>query len=48
MQQLLVFAFQLSIIAWLRAMGVTHRRSSRVERWCTELGFGVLIALPLF
>jgi hypothetical protein len=48
MQQLLLFAFQLSLIAWLRSVGGgTPRSRSRVDRLCTELGFGLLIALPL-
>ncbi|MFL6604555.1 MAG: hypothetical protein ACJ8R9_24920 [Steroidobacteraceae bacterium] len=47
MHQLLLFAFQLSLIAWLRSVGSTPRNSSRVDRLCTELAFGLLIALPL-
>jgi hypothetical protein len=47
MQQLLLFAFQLSLIAWLRSASSTPRGRGRVDRLCTELGFGLLIALPL-
>ena len=47
MQQLLLFAFQLSLIAWLRVVSGTPRSPNRVDRLCTELGFGLLIALPL-
>jgi hypothetical protein len=45
MQQLILFAFQLSLIAWLRSVSSMPR--SRVDRLCTEFGFGLLIALPL-
>jgi hypothetical protein len=47
MQRLLPFVLNLAIIAWLRTAVVARRRSSRIYRWCVELGFGVLIALPL-
>jgi hypothetical protein len=47
MQQLFLFAIQLGLIAWLRTFVVTPPRSDRVDRWCIELGFGVLVALPL-
>jgi hypothetical protein len=44
---LLVFALNLIIIAWLRTAVVIRRRSNRLYYWYVELGFGVLIALPL-
>jgi hypothetical protein len=47
MQQLLLFAFQLSLIAWLRSVSSMRGSRSRVDRLCTELAFGLLIALPL-
>jgi len=47
MQHLLLFAFQLSLIAWLRSVSGTPRSRSRVDRLCTEIGFGLLVALPL-
>jgi hypothetical protein len=48
MQQLLPFALNLVIVAWLRTAVVTRRRrADRVYRWCIEVGFGVVIALPL-
>jgi hypothetical protein len=47
MQQLFLFIVQLGLIAWLRTFVVTRPRSDRVARWCVELGFGLLVALPL-
>jgi hypothetical protein len=47
MGQLLLFAFNLAIIAWLRTAVVARPRTDRFRRWCVELCFGVLIALPL-
>jgi hypothetical protein len=47
MHQLLPFAVNLTIIAWLRTAVVARRRSNRIYCWGVELGFGVLIALPL-
>ena len=47
MQQPLPFVFNLAIITWLRTVVVARRRSSRIHCWYVELGFGVLIALPL-
>ena len=47
MQQVLLFAINLSIVGWLRTATVTRPGASRLNRWCTELGFGLLTALPL-
>jgi hypothetical protein len=47
MQQLLPLALNLVIIAWLRTAVVARRRSNPIHCWCVELGFGVLIVLPL-
>ena len=47
MQQLLLFAFQLSLVAWLRSVSSRPCHSSRIDRLCTEFAFGLLIALPL-
>jgi hypothetical protein len=47
MPQLLPFVLNLALIAWLRTAVVARRRASRIHYWCIELGFGVLIALPL-
>ena len=47
MQQLLPFTLNLVIVAWLRTAVVLRRRSNSIHRWCVELGFGVLIVLPL-
>jgi hypothetical protein len=46
MQQLLSFAIHLGIVAWLRAAVVPRPQSNRLHRWCVELGFGLLVALP--
>jgi hypothetical protein len=47
MRQFLFFAFQLSVIAWLRSVSSTPRNTSRIDRLCTEFMFGLLVALPL-
>jgi hypothetical protein len=47
MRQLLPFALNMVIVAWLRTAVVTRRRSNSIYCWCVELGFGVLIVLPL-
>jgi len=47
MQQLVFFALTLGIVAWIRITTITRPRSSRLKRWCTELAFGFMIALPL-
>jgi hypothetical protein len=47
MQQLLPFALNLVVIAWLRTAVTARRRSNRIYYWYVELGFGVLIGLPL-
>ena len=47
MPQLIPFVLNLAIITWLRTVVVARRRSSLIHRWCIELGFGALIALPL-
>lgn len=47
MQQLVFFALTLGIVAWLRIATITRPRSSPLKRWCTELAFGFVTALPL-
>ena len=47
MKTLLLFVLQLSLVAWLRSVHGMPRGSRRVDRLCTELGFGLLVALPL-
>jgi hypothetical protein len=47
MQELLHFAVQLSVIAWLRSVGGAPCRFTRRDRLRMELAFGLLIALPL-
>jgi len=47
MRQLLLFAFQLTLIAWLRSANGMPRNSTRASRLCRELVFGLLVALPL-
>jgi len=43
MQQLQLFAFQLSLITWLRSVSSAPHNSSRVDLRM----FGLLIALPV-
>jgi hypothetical protein len=45
--QVLIFVLQLSLIAWLRTALVIRTRYHSRYRWLIELGFGVLVVLPL-
>lgn len=47
MHQLLWFALQLALVAWLRKAVVLKRGNHSPPQWCVEIGFGLLFALPL-